>query len=307
VNLFLVLPSCKSPSSWRRALPTTDVADDLEESSRLRFVIESPEPQPRQAGRQKEEEKLTKRSEEGAKPRGEEGRMGKKDAPSTAGQSRPRAIDPNAKDIVKDSGLVGLLRRGAELSTVFGSAGLGGDLRAIVGNMSGPVVADSDGLGGLSIRGSGTGGGGQGTIRIGAIGTKGLGRGIRDEGSLTITNKRVHEPIIDVTPRVRGSVDKELIRKVIGSRRADPLLLRAAAGHQPEAPGQGRHHVDHRGRRLCDEREGGRLRHHHRGLESPRVHDVPHRELDLSEAHGRRRRHHHVPVDPPRLRRAIGR
>ncbi len=220
VNLFLVLSFLQAAfvvAANNFPYDTDVVADDLlEEPSRLaRFVIELPEPQPRQAGQQKEEEKLTKWSEKGAKHRGEEGRMGQKDAPRTAGRSRPRAIDLNAEHIAKDLGLVGLLRRGAELSTVFGSGGLGGDLRATVGNMSGPVVADSDGLGGLGIRGSGTGAGGQDdSLGIGAIGTKGLGRGIRDQGSLNI-KKGMHEPIADIAPEVRGSVDKELIRKVI--------------------------------------------------------------------------------------------
>ncbi len=220
VNLFLFLTFLQAAfvvAASYFPYDTDVLADDLRvESSHLaRFVIQSQEPRPGQAGRHKDEEKLTKRSEESAKRGGEEGHPRRKEASSTAARSRPRAIDPNADDVVKDTGLVGLLRRGAQLSQVFGSGGLGGDLRATLGNLSGPVVAYGDGLGGLGIRGSGTGAGGQGgTIGIGAIGTKGLGRGIGDEGSLS-GRKRMHEPIAEVTPEVRGSVDRELIRKVI--------------------------------------------------------------------------------------------
>jgi len=146
--------------------------------------------------------------------------MGKKDAPKTNARSAPKAIDPNSKELVKRTGLLAVLGRGGGgLSTVFGSGGLGGDLRGAVGNMFGPVVGDSQGLGGLGIRGSGSGGGGQGeTIGIGAVGTKGRGGGLGSYGTgVGGLGKKGDRDVNIATGNavVMGSIDKELIRKVI--------------------------------------------------------------------------------------------
>ena len=206
----------------------TDVsADDLfKNPSRMaKFIIKPPEvqaPKPAEKGTKNDLEKLGDSGEMGEKHKGEEGQMGKKDAPKTNARSAPRAIDPNAKDVVKRSGLLGALGRGGGgLSTVFGSGGLGGDLKGAVGNMFGPVVGDSYGLGGLGIRGSGSGGGGSGeTIGIGAVGTKGRGGGLGTYGTGPgvgnlgkKTDRDVKVATGDAT--VMGSIDKELIRKVI--------------------------------------------------------------------------------------------
>jgi len=204
----------------------TDVsADDLfKNPSRMaKFIIKAPEPpkpNPAEKGAKSEEKKDTEPGEMAEKHKGEEGQMGKKDAPKTNARSAPRAIDPNAKDVVKRSGLIGALGRGGGgLSTVFGSGGLGGDLRGAVGNMFGPVVGDSYGLGGLGIRGSGSGGGGSGeTIGIGAVGTKGRGGGLGSYGTGVggLGKKSDRDVKVDTgNAVVMGSIDKELIRKVI--------------------------------------------------------------------------------------------
>ncbi|MGC3998110.1 MAG: hypothetical protein QM767_11715 [Anaeromyxobacter sp.] len=154
-------------------------ADDLTRTLgeyRVQFQTEPPKPV------QKDLSKGDKKDDPGEaaeKHKGEEGQMGKKDAPKTGNRSAPKAIDPSAKDVVKNTGLVGAIGRGGGgLSTVFGQGGLGGDLHGAVGNMFGPAVGDSQGLGGLGMRGSGSGGGGSGeTIGIGAVGTHGRGGG----------------------------------------------------------------------------------------------------------------------------------
>jgi hypothetical protein len=151
-----------------------------------------------------------------------EGQMGKKDAPKTNGRSAPRAIDPNAKELVKNSGLLAALGKGkgqGGLSTVFGQGGLGGDLKGAIGNMFGPVVGDSQGMGGLGLKGTGTGGGGSGeTIGIGAVGTKGRGGGLGGYGSGVggLSAKRDRDIGISAgETKVLGAIDPELIRKVI--------------------------------------------------------------------------------------------
>ena len=224
LNLFLVLFFLQAGfivAANNFPYDTDVVADDLfKNPSRMaKFVIKPPEPQPKQAGGQKAEEKADP-GEMAEKHKGEEGQMGRKDAPKTNARSAPKAIDPNAKEIVKRSGLLGALGRGGGgLSTVFGSGGLGGDLKGAVGNMFGPVVGDSYGLGGLGIRGSGSGGGGQGeTIGIGAVGTKGRGGGLGSYGTGVGGLGKKGDRDVNVatgTAVVMGSIDKELIRKVI--------------------------------------------------------------------------------------------
>jgi len=224
LNLFLILFFVQSAfmvAANNFPYDTDILADDLfKNPSRMaKFIIKPPElrPQPKGGGGEKKDEP----GEMAEKHKNEEGKMGKKDAPKTNARSAPKAIDPNAKDVVKRMGLLGALGRGGGggLSTVFGAGGLGGDLRGAVGNMFGPVVGDSYGLGGLGIRGSGTGGGGQGeTIGIGAVGTKGRGGGLGSYGTGVGGLGKKGDRDVNVsagTATVMGSVDRELIRRVI--------------------------------------------------------------------------------------------
>jgi hypothetical protein len=223
LNLFLVLFFLQAGfivAANNYPYDTDIVADDLfKNPSRMaKFVIKPPEPQPKQAA--PKGEKKDEPGEMAERHKGDEGQMGKKDAPKTNARSAPKAIDPNAKEIVKRTGLLGVLGRGGGgLSTVFGSGGLGGDLKGAVGNMFGPVVGDSYGLGGLGIRGSGSGGGGQGeTIGIGAVGTKGRGGGLGSYGTGVGGLGKKGDRDVNIatgTAVVMGSIDKELIRKVI--------------------------------------------------------------------------------------------
>jgi hypothetical protein len=224
LNLFLVLFFLQAGfivAANNYPYDTDVLADDLfKNPSRMaKFIIKPPEPQKKieaPKGGQKDDP-----GEMAEKHKGEEGQMGKKDAPKTNARSAPKAIDPNAKDQVRRMGLLGALGRGGGggLSTIMGQGGLGGDLKGAVGNMFGPTVGDSYGLGGLGIRGSGSGGGGQGeTIGIGAVGTKGRGGGLGSYG--TGVGGLGHKGDRDVSVSagsavVMGSIDRELVRKVI--------------------------------------------------------------------------------------------
>jgi TonB family protein len=151
--------------------------------------------------------------------------MGKKTALNSKNKSAPKAIDINAKEVVKNSGLIKLLGSGSAsgLSTIFGHGGLGGDLKGAIGNMFGPAVGDAQGLGGLGLRGTGAGGGGVGnTIGIGDIGTKGRGGGLDGYGHGLGTLGRKSGSDVAISsgnPVVEGSMDKELIRRVIHEHR----------------------------------------------------------------------------------------
>jgi TonB family protein len=92
-----------------------------------------------------------------------------------------------------------------------------------MGNMFGAAPGDAGGFGGLGLRGSGSGGGGVGdTVGIGGIGTKGRGGGTGGYGSgvgVLGGKKDVDIGITSSEPTVMGSLDKELIRKVIHANR----------------------------------------------------------------------------------------
>jgi hypothetical protein len=224
LNLFLVLFFLQGAfvvATENFPYDTDIVADDLfKNPARMaKFIIKPAEQQKIELP--KGEKKAEESGEAAEKHKGEEGQMGKKDAPKTNARSAPKAIDPNAKEVVKRSGLLGAMGRGGGggLSTIFGQGGLGGDLKGAVGNMYGPVVGDSYGLGGLGIRGSGTGGGGSGeTIGIGGVGTKGRGGGLGGYGAGAGGLGRKGDRDVNIstgTAQVMGSVDKELVRKVI--------------------------------------------------------------------------------------------
>jgi len=223
VFLFLGGAFVVAATNYPRDVDT--VADDLFKNPQrmAKFIIKPPSEQPRNPYLEKLQRELRKEQsgEMAARRKGEEGQMGKKDAPRTTGRSAPQAIDPNAKDIVKNTGLVALIGRGrgAGLSTIFGQGGLGGDLKGAVGNMFGPVVGDSYGVGGLGLKGTGTGGGGQGeTIGIGGVGTKGRGGGLGGYGTGVGGLGRKGDRDVSIQTgavAVLGAIDKELIRRVI--------------------------------------------------------------------------------------------
>lgn len=204
------------------------IADDIGEKQ-LKMVkayiqeAEKPKKNPLLDKLNKKEEQVQS-GEQAERHKNEEGKMGKRDIPENkTKRSAPKAIDINAKDLVKHSGgLVSVLGGGGGgggLATIFGQGGLGGDIKGAVGNMHGPQVGDAGGFGGLGLRGTGTGGGGSGnTIGIGGIGTKGIGGGLGGYGSGVGGlggKKKANVAISDGESTIQGSLDKELIRQVI--------------------------------------------------------------------------------------------
>lgn len=233
LNLFLLLLFILGAfvvASANYPYDTDTVADDLfKNPSRMaKFIIKPPEQMPKSNPYLERLQKELKKQDPGEaaeRHKGTEGQMGKKDAPKTNARSAPKAIDPNAKDIVKNSGLLGVLGRGrggnSGLSTIFGQGGLGGDLKGAIGNMFGSVVGDSQGLGGLGLKGTGTGGGGQGeTIGIGGVGTKGRGGGLGGgsgygAGVGNLGKKSDRDVSVATGPIVVVGYDKELVRRVV--------------------------------------------------------------------------------------------
>lgn len=158
--------------------------------------------------------------EAAAKAAGEEGQMGKRDAPKRNTRSAPRAIDPNDKEEIKNQGILAMLGKGnnAGLATVFGDQGLGGDLKGAIGGITGKSVGDAHGFGGLGLKGTGSGGGGVGnTIGIGDVGTRGRGggQGSFGKGVGGLGRKGSADVRISSSEVVIVGYDRELVRRVV--------------------------------------------------------------------------------------------
>jgi TonB family protein len=207
-------------------LDTDTTADDLFRNphAMAKFIVKPPEKIKNAfLDKLKSDAKGREKGEKAEKHADKEGAMGKKAAPNKNAKSAPKAIDINAKEVVKNSALFKALGQTGGLSTILGNGGLGGDLKGALGHMFGPTVGDAGGLGGLGLRGTGQGGGGFGnTIGIGDIGTKGRGGGLGGYGNGVGSLGKKGGSDIAISsgnPQVEGSMDKELIRRVIHEHR----------------------------------------------------------------------------------------
>jgi hypothetical protein len=226
LNIFLVmflLAALFVISALNRELEGEGYVDELSgnQARIAKLIIKPPEIQ-----KNRFLEKLAKQKENqgemAAKHSGEEGQMGKKDAPKRNTRTAPKG-DPNNKDQARMMAQRIFGQGSGGISTIFGHNGLGGELKSAMGNMFGSAPGDARGLGGLGLRGSGSGGGGMGnSIGIGGIGTKGRGGGVGSYGSGAgyLGGKKDTNPeITSSEPMVMGSLDKELIRQVIHRNR----------------------------------------------------------------------------------------
>jgi TonB family protein len=225
LNIFLVMffiGSLFVITAENRDLEGDQFKDDLsgDQARIAKLIIKPPDIQKNSLL-----EKLAKQKASGemaAKHRGDEGQMGKKDGPKVNRHAAPKG-DPNNKDVARMMTAKIFGSGSGGISTVFGHNGLGGELKAAMGNMFGAAPGDAAGMGGLGLRGSGSGGGGVGdTIGIGGIGTKGRGGGTGSYGTgvgVLGGKKGVDIGITSSEPLVMGSLDKELIRQVIHRNR----------------------------------------------------------------------------------------
>lgn len=225
LNIFLLtffLGALVVITALNRDAEGDDLADDLagNQARIAKLLIKPPEVQKNPLL-----QKLEKKKDSGEiaqKHKGEDGQMGKKEAPKRSAHAAPKG-DPNNKDQARLLVQKVFGGGGSGISTIFGHQGLGGELKSAMGNMFGAAPGDAQGFGGLGLRGSGSGGGGLGdTIGIGGIGTKGRGGGTGGYGSgvgVLGGKKDVDIGITSSEPTVMGSLDKELIRKVIHANR----------------------------------------------------------------------------------------
>lgn len=174
--------------------------------------------------------------EAAAKHKGEEGKAGKEDAEQVDKKLAIKGPSDNedmelkrARDteVAMNAGIAGELM----VSSPWGSAqtSVGSDAIHALGNLEGGEFGEAKGFGGLGLSGAGRGGGGVsergiGLANVGTAGRGGGGRGGsgygKGSGDLGERNARVPK-IVPGKPAVQGSLDKEIIRRVVRQHRRE--------------------------------------------------------------------------------------
>lgn len=229
-GLFLALIFSIPPDAKSLSL------DDLLNDQRFaQFLVKPPEEKQEEIPDWLKKKNDDEAGGKGKRHKDEEGKMGKKDSKKKQGlyalKGPPDNPDPHlakkfAEDQAKDAGVLGILKsdNGSILASAFGrDSALGTDAENVMGGLVGTQIGEAYGVGGLGLVGSGRGGGGtgEGTIGLGNLGTIGKGGGGGSgsgygRGAGGLGGRRAHAPdVIAGTALVRGSLDKEIIRRVI--------------------------------------------------------------------------------------------
>ncbi|MGO8969515.1 MAG: adventurous gliding motility protein GltG [Myxococcaceae bacterium] len=225
LNIFLLvffLGAVGLVATLTRAAEEDEYADELSANNAVltKLLIKPPEMQKNPFIQQ-----LNQSKEAGAQAaaayKGDEGKSGKRNAPERNTKSAPKAIDPNSKDQAR---LIAQKIFGGKgpngVATLFGTNGLGGALQAALGGIKGTTVGDAGGVLGMGLKGGGGGGGGTGnTLGIGSVGTKGVAGGQGSYGTgVGLGGKKTADIAIAASePEITGSIDRELIRRVVRS------------------------------------------------------------------------------------------
>jgi hypothetical protein len=156
-----------------------------------------------------------------ARHMGEEGQAGSKNAPRRDARAERKTDD---RALVAQTGLLKALGGGKGQNNLFGVA-LEQGARDAMGHLTGPRVADAHGDGGMGLKSlGGRGGGGDGSgLGLARIGTNGIGGGTANygDGKGGLRGKENGEIGLGPgKPEVVGSIDPELIRKVVHEHRA---------------------------------------------------------------------------------------
>lgn len=165
---------------------------------------------------------------EGVKAADSEGQAGKSDAPHkprrmAGGGKQPASVDPRVS--AREAGILGVIaaqRLVPEGPGTFDVRGMGDGAETAFGQLLGAEVGESFGFGGLGMRGTGRGGGGDalGSVGMGEIGRFGAGIGGGGCPGCVPTGKTPQR--VARVPHIRtletvvaGSLSKEVIRRVI--------------------------------------------------------------------------------------------
>jgi TonB family protein len=199
------------------------------------FLIKPPEEKEEQIPEWLKKKSNDEAGGKGKRHKGEEGKMGKKTSKNKSGlyglkgpkdNADPHLAKMLAEEQAQKSGVIGLLKstEGSHLASIFGrDTALGNDAENVLGGLVGTQIGEAYGVGGLGLVGSGKGGGGtgEGTIGLGNLGTIGKGGGGGNgsgygRGAGGLGGRRASAPdVVPGTAQVRGSLDKEIIRRII--------------------------------------------------------------------------------------------
>jgi hypothetical protein len=176
------------------------------------------------------------RGDEGKAHAGDSGKMGNKKSSEVnkrygikgpANNPAPYMSKQAAEESARNSGVLGILnKQSSKMASIFGrETALGNDPEDALGNLIGVQIGDAAGPGGLGPLGTGPGGGGTGesTLGTGILNTIGsTGRGPsgdsgygRHVGLLTRGRRTIVPEVVSGVLTVRGSLDKEIIRRVV--------------------------------------------------------------------------------------------
>ena len=201
----------------------------------VKFLIKPPEEKEEEIPEWLKSKKDDQQGGKGKRHKGEEGKMGKKTSKNKEGlyglkgpkdNPDPHLAKKLAEEQAKNAGILGVLKQteGSHIASIFGrDTALGSDAADVLGGLIGNQIGEAYGVGGLGLVGTGSGGGGtgEGTIGLGNLGTIGKGGGGGNgsgygRGAGGLGGRRAKAP--DVIPgqaNVRGSLDKEIIRRII--------------------------------------------------------------------------------------------
>ena len=192
---------------------------------------------------QEEEEEMEEEDGDGeeaaAKHAGEEGQAGKEDSEQVNKELAIKGPEDNQDlelkksvdtQVAMDSGALAVM--GDMVSSPFGTASesVGSDAIHALGNLEGDGVGEARGFGGLGMAGAGRGGGGVSERGLGLanVGTRGKGgRGGGGSGGYggsagDLGKKKGLVPkLVPGKPKVVGSLDKEIIRRVVRRHRSE--------------------------------------------------------------------------------------
>jgi FHA domain len=200
-----------------------------------KFLIKPPEEKEEQIPEWLKKKGPDEAGGKGKRHKGEEGKMGKKTSKNKTGlyglkgpkdNPDPHLAKMLAEENAAKAGVLGILKaqEGSHLASIFGrDSALGNDAENVLGGLVGTQIGEAYGVGGLGLVGTGKGGGGtgEGTIGLGNLGTIGKGGGGGSgsgygRGAGGLGGRRAHAPdVVPGTAQVRGSLDKEIIRRII--------------------------------------------------------------------------------------------
>jgi len=201
----------------------------------VKFLIKPPEEKEEDIPEWLKSKKNEEQGGKGKRHKGEEGKMGKKTSKNKEGlyglkgpkdNPDPHLAKKLAEEQAKNAGILGVLKmnEGSHIASIFGrDSALGSDAEDVLGGLIGNQIGEAYGVGGLGLVGTGSGGGGtgEGTIGLGNLGTIGKGGGGGNgsgygRGAGGLGGRRAKAPdVIPGTAAVRGSLDKEIIRRII--------------------------------------------------------------------------------------------